>query len=151
MFVTAVSAAVVCIAGCGSPPSVVPTMRLVQQTMLEEAERLETVDAERDRMLFDDSRERLQRGFLADLQQNPTLDPEWVYSAAEVYAAACEALVWQEVEFARQRDTRRDNLRDAAAAQARAIAVLQEQGLLLQRTVGFDLWRLNQPGKEASR
>lgn len=132
-------------AGCGSPPSVVPVLRVVERAMLDEAQRIETYDAQRDQLMLDDARLRLRDGYLADLNTTDTLDPSWVDSATEIYVAAREALVWQEIDLAQQRQTRQDNLRDAARAQARAIAILQQQDRLLQQTVGLDLWRLEAP------
>jgi len=130
-------------AGCGSPPSVVPVLRVVERTMLDEADRIEARDADRDRLILSDARVRLRDGYLADLEAAQTLDPSWVTSATEVYVAACEALVYQEINLARQRQIRQDNLRDAAQAQARAIAILQQQDRLLEQTVGLNLWQLN--------
>ncbi len=135
-------------AGCGSPPSVVPVLRVVERAMLDEAHRIEAYDAERDRLALDDARLRLRDGYLADLNTTDTLDPSWIDSATEVYVAAREALVWQEIDLARQRQARQDNLRDAARAQARAIAILQQQDRLVQQTVGLDLWRLERPDTE---
>ncbi|MEM1027673.1 MAG: hypothetical protein AAGJ38_06290 [Planctomycetota bacterium] len=131
------------LSACGSPPSVVPVLRVVEQAMLDEADRLKQFDTERDQQLLDYSRERLRQAYLADLQSRQTLDPAWIESATDVYVAAREALAWQEIDLARQRQTRQDNLRDAAEAQAQAIAILQQQDRLFQQTVGIDLWQVD--------
>lgn len=129
-------------AGCGSPPSVVPVMRIVEQAILDEAGQIETFDADRDQRMIDSLRSRLREGYLADLRTTDTLDPAWVEDATEIYLTARETLVRQELDLAQQRRARQDNLRDAAHAQARAIAILQQQDRLLQQTVGLDFWRL---------
>ncbi len=131
------------VGGCGSPPSVLPAMRVVEATLRAEADRLEAGQAQRDGQYLQQARADLARGFGDDLRAAEALDVEWIDRATRVYVAAREALLRQELALARQREVRAENLRLAAAAQARAMAVLQQQDRLLQRTLGLDLWRID--------
>jgi hypothetical protein len=118
-------------------------MRVVEATLRAEADRLGAGQAQRDGLYLQQARADLARGFGDDLRAAETLDVEWIDRATRVYVAAREALLRQELALARQREVRAENLRLAAAAQARAMAVLQQQDRLLQRTLGLDLWRID--------
>lgn len=134
---------IVSIPGCGSPPSVVPVLQVVERTLIHEADALVSVEAARDRLYLEQSRRQLDEGYRRDLQDTDQLSPQWVESATTVYVAAREALLRQELELARQRQTRADNLRLAAQAQGRAVGLLQRQDNLLRQTLGLDLWRID--------
>ncbi|MEM8737665.1 MAG: hypothetical protein AAGG38_04205 [Planctomycetota bacterium] len=129
--------------GCGSPPSVVPVLRSVGQTLMQEAERIETVEGVRDGLYLDRVRADLREAYRADLASSTSLTVRWVDEATTVYVAAREALLRQELEQAASRATRAENLRLAARAQARAVAVLEQQDRLLMDTLGVDLWRID--------
>ena len=131
------------VGGCGSPPSVVPVMQVVEATLRSEAESLAAVQASRDRLYLEQARRQLDEGYRRDLSSTDALSPQWVESATAVYVAAREALLRQEIELARQRQTRVDNLELAAQAQGRALAILQRQDNLLRQTLGLDLWRID--------
>ncbi len=136
--------------GCGSPPSVVPVMQVVERTLRQEAESLGAVQATRDRLYLQQARQQLDEGYRRDLADTNALSPQWVQSATTVYVAAREALLRQELELARQRQTRIDNLQLAAQAQGRAVALLQRQDNLLRQTLGLDLWRLDPTSNDAA-
>ena len=129
--------------GCGSPPSVVPVMQVVEATLQREAQSLSQVQAARDRLYLEQARRQLDEGYRRDLASTQALSPQWVESATSVYVAAREALLRQEIELARQRETRVENLQLAAQAQGRAVALLQRQDNLLRQTLGLDLWRID--------
>ncbi len=122
--------------GCTSPPSVAPLLRISEQAMRAEAENL-TADAARDRAGLDAARASIADGFDADLREQAAPTTEWIRQAAEVYAAAREELMRQELTLAQQRQTRAD-----AQAQHRAIELLERQDQLLTEITGADLWRL---------
>lgn len=128
-------------AGCTSPPSVAPLLRISEQAMRAEVENL-IADSARDRAGLDAARASIADGFDADLREQTAPTTEWIRQAAEVYAAAREELMRQELTLAQQRQTRADNLRAAAQAQHRAIELLERQDQLLTGITGVDLWRL---------
>lgn len=125
------------VGGCGTPPSVVPVLEVVRQALLDEAQRIGEADASRDELYLQQVRRQLWDGYRADLNAADTLSPDWIEDATAGFVLAREALLRQEFDLARQRRTRQDNLRDAAAAQARAIAILQQRDRLLDETVGL--------------
>ncbi|MEM1108720.1 MAG: hypothetical protein AAGH99_08525 [Planctomycetota bacterium] len=139
------------LAGCGTPPSVMPAMRVVEQALLKEAEHLARADAARDRLMLDTARQHLRRGYLADLRQSETLDHGYVEDATAVYVAAREALLQQYFDLTRARQTRIDNLRVAAEAQSRAILILDNQDRLLELALGFQLLPPSLSDKETSK
>ncbi len=128
--------------GCGAPPSVVPLLT-VSASAIEREARLVEDDALRDEQATDAARQRLTLALQADLAQRPDADQAWVLSAAKGYAAAREALVQSLAQQRRTRELRAQNLRDAAAAQRRAISLIQQQDELFNRATGFDLWQLD--------
>lgn len=133
--------------GCGSPPSVVPVLRIVESALEQEASRVQSVDAARDQQFFASTRRDLEAAYRADLNETSSLTPDWIESATLVYVTAREQLLRQELQRAAQRDTRAENLRTASAAQSRAISILEQQDRLLQR-FGVDLWRMTPPSPE---
>jgi len=141
--VSALALAAAASGGCGSPPSVIPVLRVVERVLADEAQHIVEADALRDRHSLDQARRSLSDAYRADLAETETLSPHWVQQATDVYVAAREALLRQEFDLARQRGVRIENLRLAAEAQSRAIAILQQQDRLLMQTVGLDLWRLD--------
>ncbi|MEM7627288.1 MAG: hypothetical protein AAF333_16955 [Planctomycetota bacterium] len=121
-------------------------MRIVEDALRQEATRTLTTDAARDRQYLESARRNLEDAYRADLDAVPVLTPDWVESATSAYVAAREGLLRHELDLADQRRGRAENLR-AAAAQSRAIALLERQDQLLGR-FGVDLWRLTQPEPE---
>lgn len=138
-------------AGCGSPPSVVPVLEVVQRALLDEAQRVAEADAAHDRLYLQQARRQIWDGFRADLNTTDTLTPGWIEDATVGFVQAREALLRQEFDLARQREFRQDNLRDAAAAQARAIAILQQQDRLFHDAVGLGPRSSSPPPSETSR
>lgn len=128
-------------AGCVSPPSVAPLLRIVDEAMREEAARLRDESA-RDKQGVDQARRMLEAGFEADLRDRGGLDAPWVRDAVAVYAAAREELALHEVRLAMERQQRAANLLAAASAQRRAIELIEGQDTLILRATGLDLWRL---------
>lgn len=128
-------------AGCVSPPSAAPLLRIVDEAMREEAARLHEESA-RDKQGVDQARRMLEAGFDADLRERATLDAPWVRDAVAVYAAAREELALHEVRLAMERQQRAANLLTAASAQRRAIELIEGQDALILRATGLDLWRL---------
>lgn len=135
------------LAGCDSPPSVIPIMRVVEKTLAREVQHIQAFDAESDRQFFDSARRGLAEAYRADLENAPELTPDWIDSATRVYAAAREHLLRNELDRTAQREARIENLVDAARAQSRAIAVLERQDRLLER-FGVDLWKTVVPPRE---
>lgn len=150
-----IAGAMVLICGCGSPPSVTPLLRAAGTAVELEVGRLEE-DAQRDRLQVESSRRAIRDAFDADLQLNPHPDAAWVRSATHAFALAMEELVRQELRLMQERKQRAENLRDALRAQQRAIRLIEQQDRLIEQTLGFDLWRLDernwnlaQPSKES--
>ncbi|MEM9883140.1 MAG: hypothetical protein AAF800_09515 [Planctomycetota bacterium] len=136
--------------GCGSPPSVLPTMGVVERTLRDEADHAESTGAAFDTRYFDRVLADLDRAFRADLEATGTFSPAWVAEATTAYVAAREGVLRESMRTRSQRRQRIDNLRAAADAQARAAALLAQQDGLRRRVVGFDLWRL-EPFTEEGR
>jgi hypothetical protein len=130
------------IAGCGAPPSVVPLLS-VSASAIEREARLVEEDALGDEQATDAARQRLTLALQADFAQRPDADQAWLLSAAKGYAAAREALAQSLAQQRRTRERRAQNLRDAAAAQRRAISLIQQQDEILHRGTGIDLWQLD--------
>jgi hypothetical protein len=130
------------IAGCGAPPSVVPLLS-VSANAIEREARLVEEDAIGDEQAADAARQRLTHALQADLAHRPDADQAWILSAAKGYAAAREALAQSLAQQCRTREQRAQNLRDAAAAQRRAISLIQQQDEILHRGTGVDLWQLD--------
>lgn len=127
--------------GCGSPPSVVPLLRLANMTMQVETEHLNE-DAQRQAEHFEQARQTLQRAFEADLETTEDLTTTWIREATDVYVAAREALVRHEIDIQQQHQQRGDNLQAASQALQRAVELLEQQDQLLRQTIGLDVWRL---------
>ena len=133
-------------AGCSSPPSVAPLLRVSQQAMLAEVEQL-NVDVTRDAEQMRQSRVSLDAAFDADMDRIENLgelDATWVREAMGVYVPTREALVRHEAALATERLARQDNLRAAAEAQQRALQLLEQQDRLITETTHFSVWRLLQ-------
>jgi len=138
-------------AGCGTPPSVQPLLAVSQRVLLEEAQRVDD-DTRRDAQRVDQSLRALEAAFAADLHERDALDPPWVLSAVRGYAAAREALVEHRLALAHERQTRAQNLRQAAALTDRAVGLLQRRDTLVQRVlprVEPEAWRWLIPGPAA--
>lgn len=134
-------AAVASVAGCATPPSVAPLLRVTERAMLEESGRL-AGDTERDRAFTRQSLGSLEDAYRRDLEQVGELTPQWVLEATAVYVAARDAVVRHEQELAREREIRADNLRAAAAAARRAILLTEQQAGLLRGLAGDELTQL---------
>jgi hypothetical protein len=136
--------AVLSLTACATPPSVAPLLRAGGAAAEEEARLLEA-DQARDREFLSQARAALTEGFEADLRAQPQLDAAWVMGSVEVYVAACETLVRHETGLLAERRQRADNLRAAAAAQQRALQVLEQQDQLLTGDDRLNLWKLLSP------
>ncbi|NBC10749.1 MAG: hypothetical protein GVY24_03320 [Planctomycetes bacterium] len=86
------------------------------------------------------TRAALDDAFAADLDTVEAMDRRWVLEAAQAYAAAREAVTLHEHDARAALDARETNLRRAAEAQRRAIALLEQQDRLIVETVGVDVW-----------
>lgn len=127
--------------GCTSPPAVTPLLRVVDQTLRKEAAWIEA-EAVIDSQRAEQTRRVLADAYRADLRQRDTLDVAWVEEATTVYIAAREAVLRNEFDQKAARQQRTTNLRSAAAAQRRAIYLLERQDDLIVGTLGIDLWQL---------
>jgi hypothetical protein len=136
---TAGTAIVLCLCACGAPPSVTPLLRVSRDALLQEAQR-QSVDLQREQMHIEQNRAALRSAFAADLAGRQQLDPAWVSDAAEMYAAAQAALANESARREAERLARADNLRAAAEAQSRAIALIEKQDAMLSDVIAVDTW-----------
>ncbi len=127
--------------GCTSPPSVAPLLRVTERALLEESDRLSR-NVERDKSYTRQSLGVLEDAYHRDLMQTDVLTPQWVREATAVYVAARESVLEHEASLIREHEARAENLRDAAAATRRAIALIEQQDSLLRGVMGDDLRRL---------
>lgn len=127
--------------GCGSPPSVVPLLRIANKTMQIEAAHLKE-DAQRQSKQIEQARQALQRAFETDLETTEDLSAAWIREATDVYVAAREALVRHEIDIQLQQQQRGGNLQAASQALQQAVELLEQQDQLLRQTIGLDVWRL---------
>ncbi len=132
-------AAVILFTGCASPPSVVPLMRVAQRAMQAEAELL-AGDTQRIEQWHAQTRRALRDGFEADLDDQAAIDRQWLAEHLAVYLAADEAVLRQQMKSEQQLLIRIENLHHAAAAQARAVELLQRQDELLERIPDARRW-----------
>ena len=144
----AVAATLLClVAGCTSPPSVVPLLEYTAAAIEAEAAQLVNGSAvERERVAH--AERSLDAAFAADLRETDTLTIDWVSEATAVYVAAREALIRHELELQRQREARAEQLRSAALAQRRAIELLQQRDRLIVDATAIDAWRWLRPTKK---
>lgn len=139
-------AACVSVAGCTSPPSVAPLLRVTEQALAEESQRL-VQDAERDGGYVRQSLRMLEDAYARDLEQTQDLDPGWVRESTAVYVAAREELIRHEQSLARERHDRAANLRAAGVAVRRARSIIEDRDSLLQGVLGEELAALlTRPG-----
>lgn len=131
-------------AGCGAPPALEPLLEVADKALQQEVQHQQE-DLARDAEQFAQARRNIDQGFAADLRERATLDADWVSDAAQVYAQAREALARREEALKNQRQIRVDNLHAAAAAQERAMQLLEMQRQWLDTQIGLDLWRLTLP------
>jgi len=125
--------------GCASPPSVAPLLEQAERVLRDER-RLLATDAARSEAWFDQQRAALAAAFEADLADRDALTAEWVRTGVTAYVAAREALVEREMQLARQRQVRMQNLDLASLAQRRAIALIQQQDDLLRWMPDLRRW-----------
>jgi len=118
---------------------VTPLLRATEAALEHEATRLDT-DRARVTEHARQTRAALDDAFAADLDTVDVIDKQWALEAAQVYAAAREAVALHERDARAQLDAREENLRLAAEAQRRAIALLERQDRLIAQTVGVDVW-----------
>ena len=141
LFLWAVLLPVVLLAGCATPPSVAPLLRVTERALSEESGRL-AEDAERDRAHTRQVLGSLEDAYRRDLEQVGELTPGWVLEATTVYVAARDALIRHEYSLAQERDNRADNLRAAASATRRAILLIEQQDGILRGVAGDELSQL---------
>ena len=132
------------LAGCGTPPSVLPLLEVSEQTLRAEAERLEE-DNQRDAQWLDQTRRALHQAYQQDLHEQGELTSTWVRDATQAYVVAREELVRHEMRLREQRARRRDNLHAAAEATHRAAAILMQQDQLITQLIDEDVWALLDP------
>jgi len=125
-------------AGCETPRSVTPLLKLTEKALLEEAQRLHD-DAERDRMHSLQTLSRLEEAYRKDIEQAQTLTVEWVLEATRIYTTARETVLKHRASLEAERQARRENLQAAAEATRRALLLLHEQDDLLTGVVGKEL------------
>lgn len=140
-FLPAVLLASVLLAGCSTPPSVAPLLRVTERALVEESGRL-AEDAERDRVHTRQVLGSLDDAYRRDLEQAEALTPGWVLEATTVYVAARDAVIRHELTLAQERGNRADNLRAAATATRRAILLIEQQDSLLRGVAGEELSQL---------
>ncbi len=138
-----VSLALVVLAGCASPPSVTPLMRVVASTLDTEAQRVDA-DIEQVMRWHTAQKQALRAGFEADLASQATLEPRWVSEHVLVYVTARELLLNNRLEQVAAAEQRRTNLELAAEAQRRAIGLIEQQDALLQRVPDLRRWVIEQ-------
>lgn len=115
-------------------------MQVVHRALLDEAQQVATAEAARDDLHLQHARRALWEGYRADLttKDNPT--PAWIEDATAGFVLAREALLRQELDLIQQRRTRQENLQAAAAAQTRAIELLQQRDRLRPQALDLDYW-----------
>ena len=129
----------VLLAGCASPPSVTPLLRVVGQALEEERSHLEA-DRRRQSAWIADQRDALRAGFDADLREQAALDATWVSEAVRVYVLAREALIEHEHAVRQELERRAGNLQLAKQAQARAIELIERQDALWRDVPDLRRW-----------
>ncbi len=125
--------------GCTSPPAVTPLLRATATALEDEATRLEA-DRARAAEHGRQTRAALDDAFAADLDTVDVIEKRWALEAAQMYAAARERVALHQRDVQAELAARQDNLRLAAEAQRRAIALLEQQDRLIVETVGVDVW-----------
>ena len=125
----AITAIMIGLGGCASPPAVGPLMRVVQKALRQEQAMVQT-DQQRTTAAMDQRRATLKAAFDADMNEQTALDKQWVDEQVSVYVAAREALVRHELDMQQQYQQRQQNLGDALAAQQRAIELIERQDAL---------------------
>ena len=143
-------AALLLLAGCGSPPSVLPLLQVTAGVLQDESQRLQR-DAERAASAIQRDKASLAAAFERDLAQRDHLDAQWVRNAVSVYAAARDALSEQSARVASAYASRLDNLDAAADANRRAITLLEHHRRALPWPEQLDAWRLRDRLLSASR
>ncbi|MBI1335826.1 MAG: hypothetical protein GC164_02560 [Phycisphaera sp.] len=131
---------VVC-TGCAAPPSVTPLMRMVQQSLEQEAGYLEhdtQLQSQHTALVLD----TLESAFEKDLRERGSLDPQWVLDATRAYTAAREQVVLQDARLTASRTQRIENLLASVEAQQHAIGLLDQQDQLLISVLGTEGWSL---------
>ena len=129
------------VGGCATPPPVAPLLRVTERALQQESDRLGD-DAERDGEYVRQTLQILESAYNRDLEQVESLTPDWVMEATKVYVTAREAIVRHQNQLTQERNRRADNLKSAALATRRAIALIQQQDRLLKGAVDEDLRRL---------
>jgi hypothetical protein len=127
--------------GCTSPPSVAPLLRVAERALLDESGRLKD-DVGRYTTYTRQSLRSLEDAYNQDLDQSESLTPDWVREATSVYIMAREAVVSHQHALAQEHHARAGNLRAAASATRRAIALIEQQDKLLHGPLNEDLRRL---------
>jgi len=134
-------AAVLLIAGCSTPPSVMPLLDITSGVLRDEAARLKG-DAESAQRRLDAERASLAAAFERDLEQRDALDTDWVADAVSVYVAARDALTRHGHDLAEAYAARIDNLAAAREANRRARTLLEHHVNAWPWPEAIDGWRL---------
>ncbi len=132
-----------CVVGCGSPPAVTPLMRVVGEALEAEAALVE-LDAARYAAWGAEQRAMLRQGFESDIAAREALDAEWVREHVRVYVTARELLAASGEKMRASMVRRRENLAAAGEAQRRAIELIEQQDVLMERVPDLRRWVLEQ-------
>jgi hypothetical protein len=125
--------------GCASPPSVIPLIQVANQAIAQERQLLD-VDAKRMSQSLQEQRDSLASAFEADLRAQQTLSAAWVTEGVQVYVAAREQLLRQQLDLQRAADLRRDNMAAAQEVLARAVGLVQKQDQLFEVVPDLRRW-----------
>lgn len=133
--------ALLLLAGCEAPPSVLPLLDVTAAVLRDEADHLER-DAVRAADRLDADRRALAAAFERDLAERDALDAAWVADAVSIYVAGREALSRQRHTLVAAYAARQDNLAAAVEANRRAVTLLEHHARLSPWPEGWDAWRL---------
>lgn len=134
---------IVVLPGCTSPPSTGPLLDVVEAAMADEQQHLQT-DRQRAAAWFASQREGLKHGFEADLEEQPEPGKQWLSDHVNVYVAAREALLREQMHHDQQLSERITNLTHARRANRKAAELLRRQDELLAPFTAWQRWAQRQ-------
>jgi len=136
----------VCIAlttGCAAPPSTGPLLDVVDRALAAEQQHLQT-DRQRATEWFQSQRDGLAHGFEADLAERDESNAQWLTDHVNVYVAAREALLREQLNHDQQVQQRITNLTHARRANRKAADLLRRQDELLAPLTDWQRWAAQQ-------
>lgn len=125
--------------GCASPPSLTPLLQAVDRALDDEHQQV-TQDAERQSAWLQQQQQALRAAFEADLNEQQSLQRDWVAEHVRVYVTARETLTEHHHRLRQTYRMRLENLQAASLAQQRAIALIQRQDQLFERLPDLRRW-----------